>query len=294
MFRQYLASGLMLALTGLACVPVLGQDYYLNQLYGQGVHAFNRGQYTEAERLLDEAIQEGIRDPRAYYFRALTRCRTTGHLDSTDVQTGARLELEGYNGYDIGISLQRVQGSDRMCFERMRRDSIIALQRSNRSLRSDPSAAPGISGTERLRSDVSAERSEGVDAPTAGEDATDPFQDDAMPPGVPAVDATPNDDSLFNDEAGTEIPAATDDAMDTPADDDLFSDELPAGTGVSAEASDDSLFSDDTSSDAAGSDGGLFGDDTSSDAAGSDGGLFDDEGSDAPPDLGGDMDALFP
>ena len=100
MFRRFLTGGLTLAVGMLMCVPAFAQDQYLNRIYGQGVHAFHRGNYSEAERLLSDAINAGSKDPRAYYFRAFAKSRSGGGLDQSDIQTGARYELDGYNDRD--------------------------------------------------------------------------------------------------------------------------------------------------------------------------------------------------
>ena len=47
------------------------EDEILNRLYGNGVHAYKRGDYVEAHRWLSEAIDSGNRDPRTRYFRGL-------------------------------------------------------------------------------------------------------------------------------------------------------------------------------------------------------------------------------
>ena len=47
------------------------EDEILNRLYGNGVHAYKRGDYIQAHRWLSEAIDSGNRDPRTRYFRGL-------------------------------------------------------------------------------------------------------------------------------------------------------------------------------------------------------------------------------
>ena len=43
----------------------------LDEMYGQAVHSYFRGDRGHAEELLNEIIDAGSQDPRAYYFRGL-------------------------------------------------------------------------------------------------------------------------------------------------------------------------------------------------------------------------------
>jgi hypothetical protein len=56
----------------IGCAQALADEVLLANLYGSGVHAFNRGDMKNAHADLSAAIQEGSTDPRAFYFRGLT------------------------------------------------------------------------------------------------------------------------------------------------------------------------------------------------------------------------------
>lgn len=304
MFRRSLMSGSVLVFGMLMCVPSFAQDHYVNRLYGQGVHAFHRGDYGTAQRLLDESINAGSKDPRAYYYRAFTKARTGGGLDQSDISTGAGFEVDGYNGNDIGRSLERVQGSQRVEFERARTRAKLAATRALRARGSSGSTSFG-SGAFRSRPGIGPAPQ---DLP-AGPDATDPFSGD----GAGAGDANP-----FNNDDPAPGGAADDDNLfggDEPAppaeadDDNLFG----GGDAAGAAEEDDNLFGGggDAAAGAAEEDDNLFG---GGDAGGGDEGATDlppaggppagdepaggvedlfDSGDEAPSDDGGSIDDLF-
>ena len=72
----------------------LAQDP-LDEMYGQAVHSFFRGDRGHAEELLSEVIDAGSQDPRAFYFRGL--CQSYGGIDvsNPDFERAAQLEVEG-------------------------------------------------------------------------------------------------------------------------------------------------------------------------------------------------------
>jgi hypothetical protein len=91
-------------------------------LYSQGVHAYFAGQSAQAEYYLSTARALNPDDPRTYYFLALARMRQgRGDEARFDMQTGAALEAQQPNRFAVGISLERVQGSDRLLLEHYRR-----------------------------------------------------------------------------------------------------------------------------------------------------------------------------
>jgi hypothetical protein len=95
------------------------------QLYAQGVLAFFNGDYHQAESYLSQALAYQPRDPRAYYFLGLAQMRTGRSYEGEQaLQIGAAIEA-GWSGrpMDIGRTLERVQGSDRMLLERIRREA---------------------------------------------------------------------------------------------------------------------------------------------------------------------------
>ncbi len=64
--RRFQFSSLIFLLAACCCWPATAQDRLLNEVYGQGVHTFHGGNYVAAARLLDDAINLGLNDPRAY------------------------------------------------------------------------------------------------------------------------------------------------------------------------------------------------------------------------------------
>ncbi len=93
-----------LILTAIACVLISstaalpsaqaqGQSAMLAEFYGQGVHAYYAGRTIEAYDLLSMSIDNGSKDPRAFYFRGIV-AEATGRSDEADAdwQKGAELE----------------------------------------------------------------------------------------------------------------------------------------------------------------------------------------------------------
>ncbi len=120
--RTYLA--VALAVGGILSYAKVGfaQDPVLSRLYGSAVHEFYGGNYAKAHELLSRAIDMGLQDPRAYYFRGLAYLKL-GRPDEAedDFRTGAEIEARDAGiFYDVGRSLERIQGRARMILERHR------------------------------------------------------------------------------------------------------------------------------------------------------------------------------
>ena len=109
----------------------------LGRWYAAGVHAYFAGDFLQARRQLTRAINSGSRDPRAYYFRAMTYL-TTGRLTAAaeaDLARGAELEVEDRDGvYPISRSLERIQGRTRLLIENYRRRAEIDQYERGRRL----------------------------------------------------------------------------------------------------------------------------------------------------------------
>lgn len=113
------------------------QSEILSETYGRGVHAFNSGSYIDAYSFLSMAIDNGMKDPRAYYYRGIV-AYTTGRQEEAqaDWLMGAQLEAQGQSDPSIGRSLARVQGSIRIQLEKTRQTARLtalsnSIQRSN-------------------------------------------------------------------------------------------------------------------------------------------------------------------
>jgi hypothetical protein len=133
MFRSVLVVLVVLSATS----SLTAQDAYVLELYGDGVHAFHRGEIAHARAQFDKAIHQGSRDPRVFYYRALTNLQYGDQaMADQDIRTGVSFELQGLGTYDIGRALERVQGPHRLQFEQQRRDIQLAM--SSRPLQAPP------------------------------------------------------------------------------------------------------------------------------------------------------------
>ena len=119
-------------------------------------------------------------------------------------QTGAQYELEGRGTYDIGAALYRIQGHQRIEFERMRRDAKLEVVSSGGT--SSPAPA-----------DIYLPPPTTVE-PGIPPGLTDPFVDEAEEVELPVDDVEPEVDA--DDMFGEEAPADDQDVFgDAPTDD---------------------------------------------------------------------------
>jgi hypothetical protein len=191
------------------------QNGVLAELYGSGVHAYQSKDYTKAFDLLTRAIDGGLSDPRAYYFRGLTRIATGRPTEAeADFRAGAEIEALGTFGPAIGRSLTRVQGTQRLQIELIRQQARVekkveataqaqrrygeVQQAEARVLREPPQprtpptlpgrrtvVAPPVDVATPFDDDAMATREPTVQARDALEDAmVDPFADEAPAPGA--------------------------------------------------------------------------------------------------------------
>jgi hypothetical protein len=216
----------ILALTGRA--PGQGLDA-ASILYSHGVHAYFDGDASEAERSFTRAISISPNDPRAYYYRGLSRLRLGRDADAqADLRAGAAAEARQPNRYATGAALQRVQGRQRLLLEKYRQQAReeYALQREEvsraryeqiTSREADVMRHPVAVPLERLvppgeaksllgvrpAAGPSAAPAASVAPPatassTATEAAGDPFADDTTPPqlapAAPQAEGPPADD----------------------------------------------------------------------------------------------------
>jgi hypothetical protein len=112
-------------------------EILLTELFGNGVHAFNRGDFREAHADLSAAIQEGSADPRAYYFRGLTYLRLGREQEAVaDFQKGAEFETgESAGVYSVSRSLERIQGPARQLLERYRSTARLSARKREETQR---------------------------------------------------------------------------------------------------------------------------------------------------------------
>ena len=120
---------LIICLLMLINVTVKAQKTSNSQLYGQGVHAYNIGEYEAALNIFNSAVEQGTEDPRVFLFRGLVyhhQGKTKEAL--TDLKKGAELEAVDKRGfYPVAPALIRVQGKVRLQVERLRREARANL-----------------------------------------------------------------------------------------------------------------------------------------------------------------------
>lgn len=173
MFRKSFLTAAFLISSG--CSLASGQDAVLEEFYGRGVHRFFAHDYVQAYEQLNLAIENGSKDPRAFYFRGLAAL-ASGRIEEAeaDWRAGAAIEARGLYGNEIGRALARIQGSSRMDLERIRQSARLAAlsenQQKNRARYAPSAEVP------------SAPLRGAKPAPAAPPVATDnPFADDPVP-----------------------------------------------------------------------------------------------------------------
>ena len=204
----------------------------LGELYGMGYHAYFRSDLISAQNYLTMAIDEGSKDPRAYYYRGLTYlCMGDTELADNDFRIGAAFEVDGY-GRLIGRALDRIQGSHRMRIERARFAARLDAARS----RGFEQPAP----TPRTLPPVPAAP---VPAPSPVD--TMPMTDE-LAPGPAEVPGVPTDETPVVPDAGTDVPADADDPFgeaEVDAEDDMSTEEAdPFGAEEAADSEGDDPF----------------------------------------------------
>jgi hypothetical protein len=122
MSRSTFVAGLILGCTSLVPVTAHAQQFGAPEtLYSDAVQAYFRGCSAEAEALFSSLAGVDPNDPRAFYFRALS-LMAQGREDEarSDMEIGAQIEARFPTRFDIGKTLERVQGRDRLLLERYR------------------------------------------------------------------------------------------------------------------------------------------------------------------------------
>jgi hypothetical protein len=184
---------------------------------GAGIHAYHAGDYNRAYDDLTNAIEAGTSDPRSYYFRGLSALRLgrTSEADA-DFASGAEREATSGSIRRVSLSLERVQGHDRLALERFRaRARLGALQREQQAYGRRYSAIEEATGNVRRR-----RRPEDIRPETVVPDVEEvpaPADPEAQPrnPKKPKLEVDPADK-----------------AEEDPFSDDPFGDEKPKGKGA--------------------------------------------------------------
>ncbi len=263
----------LLSVAAMAPQTASAQNAILAEMYGRGVHAYYSGDSTKATRLLTMAIDNGTKDPRAFYFRGLVaHASGNQHQAEADWQKGAELEATGQANPAIGRSLVRFQGSARLKLESIRQEARLkamatSMARSKarygeieaaeaRVLRKPPQPpTPRATGVTPPPSAPGAKENPFADDMASGQpslESDDALKDAMKNPfegqAIPAGEVPPNDDANpFGDDAGGG-------ADPNPFGDDMGDDPNPFG--------DDSGDAPNPFGDSGGDDSNPFGDDS--------------------------------
>jgi hypothetical protein len=156
-------------------------------LSGRGVHAYYAGNMNDSLQYFSMAIDNGIQDPRAYYFRGMVH-EVTGRPEQaeSDWQMGAQMEANGKANPSIGRSLSRIQGTSRLKLESIRQKAKLdalaaAMQRSKQRYGELDAAASAGSAAPAPPTGAPP-----IVAPVPPTGPTNPFADD-MASGQPEV-----------------------------------------------------------------------------------------------------------
>ncbi|EMB18635.1 hypothetical protein [Rhodopirellula europaea] len=180
------------------------QSAVLAEIYGRGVHAYNAGNYSQAYELLSMAIDNNIRDPRAYYFRGLAANASGMGYAEGDWQTGAELEARGGDSRSIGRALSRIQGSQRLKLELIREKARLQA------------LATGAARSQIRSNELSAQGQPAAQGQPSAPSRAPAMQRGATPPPAPASDDNPFADDLAAEDAVVESNDAFEGAMDNP------------------------------------------------------------------------------
>jgi hypothetical protein len=211
------------------------QDVVLNEIYGRGVHRYFANDYQAAIDQLSLAIDNGSKDPRAYYFRGLANA-ASGNFGGADAdwQLGATTESQGaFNGL-IGQSLVRIQGPARLRIEqfrtRARLDAATTAAALDDTRYGTGSRAKGVAPpTDRPMSAVAPDLTPAMPPITD----SDPFTDDPLSGAGDAVVET-------EDSFGGALDSATPSPIDAPPAG--ASEAVPGDSGFGDPAPGDSPF----------------------------------------------------
>ena len=241
-FFLFVFSGIIILLaTG--TVAVAQEDEILDRLYGNGVHAYKRGDYVQAHRWLTEAMDTGNRDPRTRYFRGLAYLKL-GRPEQADQDfaTAANREVgDGNLAKLVDQSLVTIQGPDRYQLESARTNAQRERHLRNKGMIQERNAKPEQI---RPRTPRNAEPAEGImSQPPADEPGDEALLDTDQENGdkQQKPDAPGAEEEIFStdDEPAKSDPPAENETTDPF--DDLF-DEEPEKKPADNEESDDDIF----------------------------------------------------
>ena len=134
---------LIICLLMLINVTVKAQNTSNSQLYGQGVHAYNIGEYDTALNIFNSAVEQETEDPRVFLFRGLVYHQQGKAKEAlADLKKGAELEAVDKRGfYPVSPALIRVQGKVRLQIENLRREAranLVQIEKARAAAASTP------------------------------------------------------------------------------------------------------------------------------------------------------------
>lgn len=222
--------------SGTACHA---QSAVLSEIYGRGVHAFHAGQYDQASQWLNMAIDNGYRDPRAYYFLGLSAAATGREVEAEgDFQQGAEIEAGGAFGNSVGRALARVQGPTRLKLEQIRetaRLTALAKGQARSKARYGELGADGAA-PQNNTAPATAAPNTAVPGVKAAPAPARPRSAPARPRGVMAP-AVPASENPFADDMDTDPIVESNDVLEgvadnaVPAEDEAAAAPEPSGEG---------------------------------------------------------------
>ncbi len=167
----------------------LAQNEVLEQVYGNGVHAYFAGNLGEAQRLFSEAIRLGIQDPRCYYFRGMSYLMSGYDAAArADFARGAHLEYSASAGlYNVGKSLERIQGYQRLVIEQYRSQARLAAASQRERLRQERNSGSG--GLRPLLRPPVAEQPEAAEPPVARSEPEPAAAEPQTPPSEAPIES---------------------------------------------------------------------------------------------------------
>jgi hypothetical protein len=215
------------ALVSLTAATSHAQQVVLGQLYGSGVHAYFAGDVAKAYDQLSAAITAGCTDPRAFYFRGLAYLKLGREAEAVqDFRKGAELETKDLGrSYNVGRSLERVQGFARQKLETYRLDARLAALEESERVRKVK-----FETIKREEERVLRRQADGAPATTLPEEPAVPEDADAF--GNPAepkkAEKAPAADEKPADEMSEEPKAKADPFKEEPAEEAKSAEEKPA------------------------------------------------------------------
>lgn len=200
-----------------------GQFDALEELYGNGVHAYNGGNFAEAYNELTRALENGSADPRVYYYRGLSYLKLGRPQEARrDFADGAKLEMADTDRfYNVSKSLERVQGRPRALLERFRAEARLAafhtreqarFERYERIRQNEPDVLLNPSPGEGQPAEA------GADEPAAGAKPAAEMTDDEAPPAADTDADSAEEKKPAEEKPEPAAPAEEADPAEKPAD----------------------------------------------------------------------------